>query len=82
MTKLLLDSCKQARKRYSDDQRSRALSETKKEQLDSKKKLMEEIDNVKAESRLTTSTIDKLKENADNMGFRVEKRTSLGNTNA
>ena len=44
MKKLLVDSCKKARKRYSDDQISRALSEAKKEQSDAKKKLMEEID--------------------------------------
>ena len=46
MMKPLLDSCKQVSKRCSDGQRLRASSETKKEQLDAMKKLMEEIDNV------------------------------------
>ena len=44
-----------------------------KEQSDVKKKLMEEIDNVNKETELTNWTIDKLRENADNMGFRAEE---------
>ena len=54
----------------------------KKEQSDVKKKLIKEIDHVNTETQLTTSMIDKLKGNADNMVFPAEKRISLGNTNA
>ena len=54
----------------------------KKEQSDVKKKLIKEIDHVNTETQLTTSMIDKLKGNADNMVFQAEKRISLGNTNA
>ena len=79
MTKPLLDSCNQVRKKYCDAQRSRALSEAKKEQSDVKKKLIKEIDHVNTETQLTTSMIDKLKGNADNMVFQAEKRISLGN---
>ena len=78
MTKVLLESCRQARKRYFDDQRSKALSAEKLEKEEAKKKVNEEIDAVNTEIRQAVSLIENLKQSADQIGFRAEKRTSLG----
>ena len=77
MTKTLLDSCREARKRYNAYRKSKVLTAAKAEEAEAKKKIMDIIDEVNTEIRLTISTIDSLKENADQMGFRAEKRTSL-----
>ena len=78
MTKVLLDGCRQARKGYFDDQRAKAVSAEKLEKEEAKKKITEEIDAVNTEIRQTISVIENLRQNADQMGFRAEKRTSLG----
>lgn len=78
MTKVLMESCRQARKKYFDDQRSRALSAEKLEKEEAKKKVNEEIDSVNTEIRQTISLMENLKKSADEIGFRAEKRTSLG----
>ena len=78
MPKLLMDSCRQARKRYFEDQRSRALSAEKFEKEEAKKNVNEEIDNVNTEIRQTISLMENLKQSADDIGFRAEKRTALG----
>ena len=78
ITKDLLDSCKQARKRYFDDQRSKALSAEKAGKMEVKRKVIEDIEIVNAEIRQTLSTIENLKKSSDEIGFRAEKRIALG----
>ena len=53
ITKDWLDSCKQARKRYLDDQRSKALSAEKVEKMEAKRKVIEDIEIVNTEVRQT-----------------------------
>ena len=78
MTKDVLASCRQARMKYFDDQQSKALSAEKTEKVEARSKVNEDIDIVNTEIRQTLSMIENLKKSSDEIGFRAEKRTTLG----
>ncbi|XP_065665582.1 uncharacterized protein LOC136087006 [Hydra vulgaris] len=82
ITKDLLYSCKQARKRYFDDQRSKALSAEKAEKIEAKQKVIEDIEIVNTEIRQALSMIENLKKSSDEIGFRAEKRIALDDIKA
>ena len=82
MTKDVLASCRQARKKYFDDQQSKALPAEKTEKVEARSKVNEDIEIdieiVNTEIRQTLSVIENLKKSSDEIGFRAEKRTALG----
>ena len=78
MTKDVLANCRQARKKYFDDQQSKALSAEKTEKVEARSKVHEDIEIVNTEIRQTLSGMENLKKSSDEIGFRAEKRTALG----
>ena len=61
MTKGLLESCRQARKKYFDDQRSKALPVQEKEKEEGRRKVSEDNEIVNSEIRQTLSVIENRK---------------------
>ena len=77
MTKDVFASCRQARKKYFDDQQSKALSAEKTGKVEARSNVNEDIKIVNAEIRQMLSVIENLKK-SDEIGFPAEKKTSLG----
>ena len=78
MTKSLLESCKQAHKKYKDNKRSQPLAKHKQEQSEARKTLMEDLDTVNTDIRLTNSSIEKFKNDADEPRQGAETKITLG----
>ena len=78
MTKDVLASCRQARKKYFDHQQSKVLSAEKTEKVKARNKVNEDIEIVNTEIWQTLSVIEHLKKSSDEIGFRAEKRTAFG----
>ena len=69
MTKDFSESCRQARKKYFGDQRSKALSAEETEQMEARKKVGEDIEIVNSEIRQTLFVIENLKKSSVEIGF-------------
>ena len=78
MTKDVLGSYRQARKKHFDNQQSKTLSAEKTEKVEARSKVNEYIEIVNTELQNTLSVIDNLKKSSDEIGFRAAKRTALG----
>ena len=77
MTKDVLGSYRQARKKHFDNQQSKTLSAEKTEKVEARSKDNEYIEIVNTELQNTLSVIDNLKK-TDEIGFCAAKRTALG----
>ena len=77
MTKDLLESSRQARKKYFDDQPSKILSVEKAAKVEARRKVIENIEIVHTEI-WHTSVIENLKKSSDEIGFCAEKMAALG----
>ena len=73
----VLASCRQARKKYFDDQQSKALSTEKTEKVEARSKVSEDIEIVNTEIQQTLSVTENLKKSSDEIRFRAEKRLRL-----
>ena len=78
MTKDLMASCRQARKKYFDDQQSKTLSAEKTEKVEARSKVNEDTEIVNTEIWQKLSVIENLKKSSDEIGFLAEKRTAIG----
>ena len=66
------------RKKYFDDQRSKALSAEKTKKAEARRKVSEDIEIVNTEIRQTLSVIKNLKMSSDEIRFSTEKSAAFG----
>ena len=78
MTSSLLQSCRQANKRYRDNEKSSRIAKYNQEQLKAKETLMNDITSLNTEIQQSISSIEKFKKDADTLLQEAETKTTLG----